>query len=358
VAAGPIALVADPRLLEKFLSGLGQPDSSALGMGWPDEADAGLARDRTEAGRRKVCRLLTTAVSEAMPQYAAAQRLALLSTVLVAVQSGTWNGPLGEQGWIRVVSEALENLDRDDIPGRLSASVASWAALATYLMHDHRPTSGRPAEGRWYEQAARAVSHLFPDADLRLVAEYSRPFTNKSGFAVDPEAVLHVIEIVVQDDPLALVIDELEAAHPGWRAHKHMGAVLHFDGRFSNMFVPAAEALDAITGTARTVAVWATGAAAGWMIVIRHDGTLIQVEKDPRGQAAWRQYRLDSLTSPTGIARDPERRNRARINHGRQDTPFTEALAALAAVGIDLSADPSSQCPPGESFTYPAGGPS
>ena len=107
------------------------------------------------------------------------------------------------------------------------------------------------------------MSHLFPDADLRLVAEYARPFTNKSGFAVDPEAVLHVIEVVVQDDPLALAIDGLQAAHPGWRRTKHNDAVLHVDGGFSNTFVPAAEALDAITGTARTVAVWATGAAAG-----------------------------------------------------------------------------------------------
>ncbi len=51
-----------------------------------------------------------------MPKSPAVQRLALLTAVLIAVQAGIWDSPLGERGWIAVLSTALENLDQDDIP--------------------------------------------------------------------------------------------------------------------------------------------------------------------------------------------------------------------------------------------------
>lgn len=331
-------IVFDAGLLEKFLGTLGQAP--------PDRADLlGLLRDQAEAGRRKARRVITDAVVNTMAEQPAAQRLALLTAVLIAVQAGTWDDPLGEQGWVRVVCMALENLDRDDIPDRLSPQVASWAALATYLMHEHRPTTGRVAETFSYENAVRAVSHLFPDADARLVADYAGPLTNKNGSPVDPDAVLYVIEVIVQDDPLATAIDALDAAHPDWQVHKHNDALLHVDGGFRNTFLPAAEAVDAIPDTARPVAAYATGATEGWTIAIRCDGTLIHVERSPQGGLTWQQYKLGSLTSPTGLARDPERRNRARVNHGRQDQHFPAAIEALTATGFGLS-DPPTECPP------------
>jgi hypothetical protein len=334
----PDGIAIDASLLEKFLATPGQAP--------PDRADLlGVLRDQAEAGRRKARRSLADAVANAMPEYPAARRLALLTAVLIAVQAGTWDEPLGEQGWIRVVSKALESLDRDDIPDRLSPQVASWAALATYLMHQHRPTTGRVAETLSYEKAARAVSHLFPDADAGLVADYAGPFTNKNGSPVDADAVLYVIEVIVQDDPLATAVDALDGAHPDWQVHKHNDALLHVDGGFRNTFLPAAEAVDAIPEMARPVAVYATGAGVGWTIAIRCDGTLIHVERGPQGGVTWQQYRLGSLTSPTGLARDPERRTRARVNHGRQDQPFPAAIEALTATGFGLS-DPPTECPP------------
>ena len=69
------------------------------------------------------------------------------------MQAGIWDSPLGERGWIAVLSTALENLDQDHIPEQLTAPLASWAALATYLMHDHRPTTGGPPKPSSYEKA-------------------------------------------------------------------------------------------------------------------------------------------------------------------------------------------------------------
>lgn len=315
-----------------------------------DEADLELFRGQTEAGRRRIRRLLTSAVTAAMPEYPAAQRLALLTAVLIAVQAGIWDSPLGERGWIAVLSTALENLDQDHIPEQLTAPLASWAALAAYLMHDHRPTTGRPAEALSYEKATRAVSHLFPAADHQLIADYAEPFTNKNGYPVDPDAVMYVIEVIVQDDPLRQAIDALEARHPDWRAHKHNNAVLHIDGNARNTFLLAAEALDAIPDATRTAAVFATGNAEGWTIAIRCDGTLIHVEKDLRGGLTWQQYRLGNLVTPTRISRERDLATRARIHNGPLGQHFPAAIEALTATGFGLS-DPPSQCPPGASFT-------
>jgi len=307
--------------------------------------DATRGRDLTERERRQVRRRLETAVHIDMPNLPAVHRLAIISLVLCAVEAGIWDSPLGDQGWIRVVSEALENLDRDDIPERISSRVASWAAIALYLVHEHRPTTGRPAEALLYEKASAAVSHLLPDAETQLVADLAAPFTNKNGYPVDPDAVMYVIGIVVQGDPVAEAIDILETNRPTWRAHKHNDTLLHVDGEFRATFSPAAEALEAIPGTG-AAAVWATGPMGGWTIAIRHDRTLIRVEKSPKGAVTWWHYSLGSLTGPTGIARDAELANRARIRHGLLGEPFPAAVQALAGAGIDLSADPPSDCPP------------
>jgi hypothetical protein len=210
--------------------------------------------------------------------------------------------------------------------------------------------TGRPAEALSYEKATRAVSHLFPAADHQLIADYAEPFTNKNGYPVDPDAVMYVIEVIVQDDPLRQAIDALEARHPDWRAHKHNNAVLHVDGNARNTFLLAAEALDAIPDATRTAAVFATGNAEGWTIAIRCDGTLIHVEKNLRGGLTWQQYRLGNLVTPTRISRERDLATRARVHNGPLGQHFPAAIEALTATGFGLS-DPPSQCPPGASFT-------
>jgi hypothetical protein len=323
------------------------PDGSAALVKAPDIGnEPGVTHDPdlTERERRRVRRCLDAAVSTDLPGLPAVHRLALLSLVLCAVQAEVWDSPVGDQGWIRIVSKALEKLDREDIPERMSTCAASWAAIAIYLMHEYRPTAGRGAEVLLYEKAAAAVAHLFPAAEAQLVADFAAPFTNKNGYPIDPDAVMHVIDMVVQSDPLAEAIDILGSNHSAWRVDKHNARLLHVHGEIRATFLAAAEALDAVPGT-DTAAVWATGGGAGWTIAIRDQGTLVRIEKNSQGQVTWWQYTLGSLTSPTGIARDPELGNRARIRHGALTQPFPAAIQALAAAGVDLSSDPPSECP-------------
>jgi hypothetical protein len=304
------------------------------------------SRDLPEAERRRVRRLLTAQVTDEtrLKSLSAAERLAVLTLVLIGVESGIWDGPLGEDGWLRVASTIVETLGQSEIPEALSTRAAGWAALGVYLMHEHRPTTGHPAEAKWYEEASRAVAHLLVDANEDLVADFGEPFTNANGYPVDPDAVLHVIAVVVQGDSLGEAIDILSQARPGWRVDRHNATLLHVDVDARSVVLPAAEALDAIPGD-KTAAVWATGSIQGWTIAIRDAGTLIRVDKDARGQVTWHHFRLGPLTSPIGIARDPGQASRARIPHKALNRPFDEAVHALAATGINLSADPLSECP-------------
>jgi hypothetical protein len=364
---GPISLIADPRQFEPWLTALDKltdadgaqaalgPEMDRFVMGGlpavrvpgagrdgPDEADVGRLRRLSDAGRRRPRSLLASAVTRELP---AAGRLAVTALLLIAIEAGIWDSPLGEPGWIRVLTSALTRLDQDDLPDRLTAPAAAWAALATYLLHDSRPTTGRPAEFRLVQEAAGAVAHLFPGADPDLIARFAEPLTNQTGSPVDPDAVMHVIELIVQEDPLAEAVDALEAAHPDWQVHKHADTLLHVAVSSGSTFPKATEALDAIPDGVGTVAVLATGRTAAWTIAIRCDGTLIHVERNVQGAFTWRQYRLGSLTTPTRIGRDPEVATRARISNGPLSQPFPAAVAALTATGFDLSTDPPSHCP-------------
>jgi hypothetical protein len=178
-----------------------------------------------------------------------------------------------------VSSRILKTLGHAEIPETLSTRVGSWAAVGVYLMHEHRPTTVHPAEAKWYEDAARAVAHLLVDADEDLVADFGEPFTNANGYPVDPDAVLHVVGVVVQGDPLGEAVDILSQARPSWRVDRHSATLLHVDIDARSLVLPAAEALDSIPGD-KLAAVWATGLTQGWTIAIRDAGTLIRVDKD------------------------------------------------------------------------------
>lgn len=356
--AGSLRLPTD-KVVDESRPGLDADDESVGGDGAAGEsADAEIAqgrlaqvlvtrsRDLPEAERRRVRRLLTAQVRDEsrLKSLSAVERLAVLTLILIGVESGIWDGPLGEHGWLRVARTILEALGQADIPDALSTRVGSWAALGVYLIHEHRPTTGHPAEAKWYEEAARAVAHLLVDANEDLVADFGEPFTNANGYPVDPEAVMHVVAVVVQGDPLGQAVDILSQARPGWRVDRHNATLLHVDVDARSVVLPAAEALDAIPGD-KMAGVWATGLTQVWTIAIRDAGTLIRVDKDARGQVTWHHFRLGPLTSPIGIARDPEQASRARIPHKALNHPFDEALRALIATGINLSADPLSECP-------------
>lgn len=355
---GTLRLPTD-KVVEESRPGLDADDETVGGDSAPGEpADAETvqgplaqvlvtrSRDLPVAERRRVRRLLTAQVRDETRQksLSAAERLAVLTLVLIGAESGIWNGPLGEDGWLRVASTILETLGQAEIPEALSTRVGSWAALGVYLIHEHRPTTGHPAEAAWYEEAARAVAHLLVDADEDLVADFGEAFTNANGYPVDPDAVMHVVAVVVQGDPLGEAVDILSQSRPGWRVDQHNATLLHVDVDARSVVLPAAEALDAIPGD-KTAAVWATGLNGGWTIAIRDAGTLIRVDKDARGQVTWHHFRLGPLTSPIGIARDPQQASRARVPHKALNRPFDEAVRALVATGFNLSADPPSECP-------------
>jgi hypothetical protein len=355
---GTLRLPTD-KVVDESRPGLDADDENVGGDGAPGEQAAAetpegsiaqvlirRSRDLPEAERRRVRRLLAAQVTDEtrLKSLSAVERLAVLTLILIGVESGIWDGPLGEDGWLRAASTILESLGQAEIPEALSSRVGSWAALAVYLMREHRPTTGHAAEAKWYEEAASAVAHLLVDANEDLVADFGEPFRNANGYPVDPDAVMHVVAVVVQGDPLGQAVDMLSQSRPGWRIDKHNATLLHVDVDARSVVLPAAEALDAIPGD-KIAAVLATGLSHVWTIAIRDAGTLIRVDKDAGGQITWRHFRLGPLTSPIGIARDPEQASRARIPHKALNRPFDEAVHALVATGINLSADPPSECP-------------
>jgi len=378
---GPAELIADARLLERWLADAGSlaaahpgdpgpgPHPDADEEDWladADDAQTGLgtamfglalgalpsglvrsafagARDRPGPERRKVRQLLTAAAAGRQAGgRPAITRLALLTLVLCGAEAGIWDDPRGPDGWILVCAEAVGNLVRGDLPERLAAAAASWAALAMYLMHEHRP-AGRTAEAA-YEEARAAAARLLPGADAALVAELAALFTNGSGFPVAADAVMHVTGLVAQEDPLADAIDVLASTRPDWSVHRHGGRLLHLQSAGRGTFVHAAEALESVAG-GTDAAVWATGTTPAWAIAVRFEGALFHVESDARGQLLWRHYRLGPLATPTALARNPELAARSRVNHGPLKDPFPEAIRALLATGVDLSGGTPSDCP-------------
>jgi hypothetical protein len=298
---------------------------------------------RTVREKRRIQRDLEQLVTDVAPDLPAIDRLAIINLLLCSIQSQVWEGALGDQGWMRILGAAIGYLDLGDIPERICRQAASVAAVAIYLMHEYRPTTGRTGEVLLYEKAASQTAHLYVEADPQLVADYAAPFTNKNGYPIDPDAVMHVISMIVQGDPLAEAAELLEDRHPAWQIHKHNDTLLHIDGDFRAPFLPAAEALDAIEGADR-IAVWVTGRPAVWTVVTRHDDTLIRVDKQ-KGRIMWWHYRLSKLISPSGIAHGQDLASRVRILHGPLNQAFPEAERALVATGFDPANEPPTHCP-------------
>ena len=312
--------------------------------GSPNDVWASVSdEDLPESVRRRTRRQIERWFADTAPHSSVIARLAVTQLLLCAIQSHFWETALGDQGWMRVLGTAIKTLNSDDTPERISSQIASVAAVAIYLMHEHRPTSERTADVLLYDEAARQTAHLYADADPQMIADFAEPFINQNGYPIDPDAVMHVIAMIVQGDPITEAIDLLEDRHPSWQIHRHNGALLHITSSFRTPFLPAAEALDAITG-ATPAAVWVTGRSGDWSVAARQRDTLIRVDMQ-RHRTMWWHYRLSNLISPTRIARDPELANRARIPHGPLTRAFPEAQIALAAVGFDSADDPPSVCP-------------
>ena len=297
----------------------------------------------TERETRRIRRLLERWIADTASHSPIVSRLAVTQLLLCAIESGFWESALGEQGWMLPLGNAIKTLNSDDTPERLSNRVASVAAVGIYLMHEHRPISERTADVLRYEEVARETAHLYADADPELIANFAEPFTNKNGYPIDPDAVMHVISMIVQNDPLAKAIDLLEERCPSWNIHRHKGALLHISSSFRSPFLPAAEALDEVLGI-DSVTVWATGRSGDWAVAAREGGTLIRVDKQGH-RTTWWHYRLNNLVSATRIAHDQELAIRVRIPHGPLNQGFLEAEKVLDSVGFNPADEPPCACP-------------
>jgi hypothetical protein len=312
-------------------------DQASANAGIPDQ------HDQPEGEKRRGRRMLTNAVFDYAPQSPAIDRLAILKLVMCAIETGIWAEPTGDGGWFTVLKGALSNLADCQMPEQLEKHVGSLAALAVYLMHEHRPTTARTADVLLYEEVAHATGHLYAQADPTLVEVYAEPFTNASGYPVDPDAVMHVVSMIVQDDPLIDAMDVLESRHPGWRLTRLGDAALLIRGVFGPPFLAAAEALDAVHGL-NPAGAWAMLASTDWAIAARDGNSLVRVDSQ-RNHLTWRHHRLTNLIGPFSIARDQELANRVRIPHGPLSQEFDEARQILAVIGIDVRDPPSTGNP-------------
>src|ERR1700678_3027960 len=118
-SVGPVDLISDPPLLERWLRELvSAPQSASATADWPTYTDAAKARlgpamlnvvlgtprltedigdagdrDLTDGERRRVRRDLETAVRETMPLLPAVDRLAIAALVLYAAPAKGWGSP-------------------------------------------------------------------------------------------------------------------------------------------------------------------------------------------------------------------------------------------------------------------------
>ncbi|MET7426159.1 hypothetical protein [Dactylosporangium sp. NPDC005555] len=332
-------LTPTDRLVDERTAGLDGDDANSVN----DDSDPSTSTNEepddrsrlSDQHKRRIRRRLTSVVMEEMPNYSAVDRLAISTLVLVAVELGVWASALGEDGWIDVLATAIESVDLGDLPLPLEASAASFAAVAIYLIRDHLPTTGRIREALRYETATSRTAHLYPAAELNLVAGHAGPLHNSRGFPVDPDDVMRTIAMIVQNDPLTDATEVVEARHPTWRIHQHSASVLHIHGNFRTPFAAAGEALDSIGGVA-VAAIWATSSHGGWALVARDGSDLIHVEQQ-HGPVLWRHYRLTQLTTATRVAQDKELANRLRVPHGPLVQPFETATTVLTSAGVNIT---------------------
>lgn len=351
----PTLLAPTDRLVDERIAGLqdddpnrvneyGDPTASehaggaeAALHGHTEVSDGGPHNSRpelSEQDRRRIRRRLGRAAHREAPDTAAIDRLAIGGLILIAIEWQIWDRFDGEDGWVEVLAALLSVLDDGAVPTDLEANVASFAAVAIYLIRDHVPASGRTREAVRFEAAAAATAHLYPAAVVELVANHAAGVHNSRGFPVDPDEVMRVVAMVVQDDPLADAIEALGMRHSDWKVHRHSGQVLHIHGSFRTPFYAAAEALET-ADQVDVLAVWATSVHGSWALAVRSGKDLFHVERT-RGHTIWRHFRLNSLATATRISRDSELASRLRVQHGPLTRPIPEAVAVFLSAGLNV----------------------
>ncbi|MEU6995453.1 hypothetical protein ABZ953_32955 [Streptomyces sp. NPDC046465] len=271
--------------------------------------------------RRWVERLVDLAADLGPPE-----RMLVVRLTLWTVAAGAW--PLGDTGWLPLLSRAVRALDRRDLPERIEPQVGSLAAVALAVLRSHAPRYEITPETLAFNEAAQAVDHLLPAADPAYIMEYAALLDAAFGPSVDQAAVLDVASDVVQDDPLADAVWTLTEKNRD--VHRHEQLMLHITGRFNN---PALVALEAVGATedAPLVGTWASSGSDNgpWALVIWRRPDLIVIDAR-KPTPLWRHYRLTGLVGPRALAAQRSFESATSVPHGPQNQPFELAQQILS----------------------------
>jgi hypothetical protein len=286
-----------------------------------------------ERQRARVRQKLLRLVDESAALHPVARQAALL-LVIVAQQAGAYEGADRTDDWTLVLQRALQQLEHldaqghSDVPERLLPALAAAAATAHYLLYDAVGQRGLQTE---------AYAHLLVMADAEHVASFSRPLHKSNGFSIDPDDVLRVAEMAVQDDDLRLGLDEVERAEPGWQVDRCGPCAAEVRSPRGTPLVLAARVLEALPRPEASQA-WACRASnerEEWVILVLERDVVWRVEGRPSQPTLWYEHRLPPLLGPLILARDPELRQRTRRPRGPLLQPLPEVVALLQRCGAD-----------------------
>lgn len=247
------------------------------------------------------------------------ETLLALRQLLLLAAGGAWN--TSDLSWTDLVLRTTMALTSCEGP-ELEEAAGSLAAVAlavvghAYMLH---PSKGLDRSA--YRSAADAVGHLLVAVDEERVAEYVKGLRRFSS-GVEPCEVLRLRDLLVNDDPIELVLKELE--DQGIECTRR-GSLVVLVSSSPNPLLFARRAY-ALRGACDNVALRAPGAvAAGWAAIVH---------------ASPDHLELRSGTRPNSVLVTHTRLVGGR-SHTLADTTATqpvpdESLAVLQRLGLDI----------------------
>ncbi len=296
-----------------------------------DEEQWGLSKEQKRRLRAWARKLVATG-----DVIGTVDRLLPVRMVFHLIALDVWD----HDAWFPLLADLLVGFeDVGQPPPEAEARVASIAAVGLAMLRLSVPSYDKDSPNALRCAAVtRAVEHLLPAMEDRLVAEYSSGLVTAFGVVLEPGAVQAVAEQVVQADPMHDALYALEEqGHP---AHTDHPAVIHMLGEVPS---PTFTALAAIAAAQTTrVAAWARSTTKGWVLLVWQEPDLYCIQPQ-RGLVTWTQYRCNQRITPRAIlaARDFALANRVR--RGATKNPIPEAVAIMVDMGVDITRGP--HCP-------------
>lgn len=307
-----------------------------------DEAERTRIAALTVRERRRIQRLLGHYVRQDAQRFPAIDRLAIVGVLLFATQRDVWTDSQGGGGWIPLLADALCTLDRldasgaTDIPESLFESFGSLAAVGAFLLSEQTLRRTHTDSVSHWNRAVAGVSHLLSAATWQQVSIYAAEMRGPNRPPIDPDDVLRVAELIVQNDPILDAVELIEALHPAWRIHRHASRVLHVEAEGSrNPGMIAAEVMDGLSVSADPVVVRATGSQGIWAVLVRDAEMLTAITVSRSGRPWWQPYRLTDRMSAKLLVSGGEGTERSRVRNIPLTAPYPPAVAALRAAGAD-----------------------